>query len=101
MRAQLRLYTINRGEMDAFLKHFQEEILPAHQKAGFPVVATFVNRPQNEFIWLRSYTDEADRDTKQKAFQQACAEAGIKLGLNVAKMEIREVETAFAVAVTA
>jgi hypothetical protein len=96
MLAQIRLYTINRGEMDAFLENFQKVVLPLHEKVGMPVVATFVNRPQNEFIWVRTFTDAADRDAKQKAFQDARAAAGIELGGNVAKMEIRDVETAFA-----
>jgi hypothetical protein len=95
MLAQIRLYTINRGEMDAFLKNFQEVVRPLHEKVGLPIVATFVNRPQNEFIWVRTFTDEADRDAKQKAFQDARAAAGVELGANVAKMEIREAETAF------
>jgi hypothetical protein len=92
MPAQIRIYTINKGEMDAFLKHFHDEVKPAHDKAAYPIVAAYVNRPQNEFVWIRTYTDEADRDAKGKAFQDACKSAGIRLGLNVAKMEIREVE---------
>lgn len=95
MIAQIRMYTINRGEMDAFLAHFQKEVLPLHEKVGMPVVSTYVNRPQNEFIWVRTFTDDADRDAKQKAFQDARAAAGVQLGLNVAKMEIREAEPAF------
>jgi hypothetical protein len=54
-----------------------------------------VNRPQNEFIWVRTYTDKADVEAKTKAFQAEVARAGIKLGVNVAKMEVREVEMAF------
>jgi hypothetical protein len=92
MQAQIRIYTINRGEMDAFLKHFTEETMPIHEKVGWPIIATFVNRPQNEFIWVRTYADEADRDAKAKAFQDAVREAGITLGGSVAKMEVREVE---------
>jgi hypothetical protein len=92
---QLRIYTINRGAMDDFLKHFHDETLPLHEKVGMPVVSTYVNRPQNEFIWVRSFADEADRDAKQAAFQQAARDAGIVLGGNVAKMEIRETEPAF------
>lgn len=95
MPAQIRMYTINKGQMDAFLKHFKEEVMPAHQKVGYPIVATYVNRPQNEFIWIRSYEDEADRDAKGKAFQEACKSAGVTLGSNVAKMEIRDVDSAF------
>ncbi len=95
MLAQIRIYTINRGEMDAFLAHFRDEVMPAHEKVGLPIVSTFVNRPQNEFIWVRTFTDEADRDAKTKAFREATAAAGIQLGLNVAKMEVRDAELAF------
>ena len=96
MIAQIRIYTINRGQMDDFLKHFHDETLPLHEKVGMPVVATWVNRPQNEFIWVRTFADEADRDAKQKAFQEAARAAGVVLGGSVAKMEIRETEPAFA-----
>ncbi len=96
MLSQIRIYTINKGEMDAFLKHFKEEIMGVHQRIDVPIVGAWVNRAQNEFIWIRSYKDKADLEAKGKAFQAAVAAAGIKLGANVAKMEVREVETAFA-----
>ena len=96
MLSQIRIYTINKGEMDAFLKHFKEEIIGVHERIGVPIVGSWVNRPQNEFIWVRSYKDKADLEEKGKAFQAEVAKAGIKLGGNVAKMEVREVEAAFA-----
>ncbi len=92
MQAQIRIYTINKGELDAFINHFTTETMPIHDQIGWPVIATFVNRPQNEFIWIRTYEDEADRDAKAAAFQAAVKAAGITLGTNVAKMEIREVD---------
>ena len=95
MMSQIRIYTINKGEMDAFLKHFKEEIVMLHERIGVPIVGTWVNRSQNEFIWVRTYADKADMETKTKAFQAEVAKAGIKLGANVAKMEVREVEAAF------
>jgi hypothetical protein len=82
--------------MDAFLKHFKEEIMGVHERIGVPIVGTWVNRPQNEFIWVRTYKDKADLEAKGKAFQAEIKAAGIKLGENVAKMEVRDVETAFA-----
>ncbi len=96
MLSQIRIYTINKGQMDAFLKHFKDEIVGVHEKIGVPIIGTFVNRPQNEFIWIRTYKDEAEREAKGKAFQAEIKAAGIKLGDNVAKMEVRDVETAFA-----
>ena len=92
MQAQIRIYTINKGELDKFIEHFTTETMPIHEQIGWPVIATFVNRPQNEFIWIRTFENEADRDAKAAAFQAAVKAAGITLGTNVAKMEIREVE---------
>ena len=95
MLAQIRIYTINRGEMDAFIKRFEERVIPTHQKAGWPIVSTWVNRSQNEFIWIRTYTDAADLEAKAKALQEARAAVNIDLGelsSNVAKTEVREVE---------
>ena len=95
MQAQVRIYTINRGQLDAFLTHFREETMPLHEKVGWPIVATWVNRPQNEFIWIRTYEGAEDLEAKTKAFREAAAAQGVQLGGNVAKMEVREVEMAF------
>ena len=72
----------------------KEETKPIHDKVGWPVVASWVNRPQNEFIWIRTYEDAADLEAKTKAFRKEVEAAGITLGTNVAKMEVREVEMA-------
>ena len=75
MISQIRIYTINKGEMDNFLKHFKEDIMTLHQKIGVPIVGTWVNRPQNEFIWVRTYKDKAELEAKSKEFQAAVAAA--------------------------
>ena len=77
MISQIRIYTINKGEMDNFLKHFKDDIIPLHEKIGVPIVGTWVNRPQNEFIWVRNYKDKADVEAKTKEFQAAVAAAGV------------------------
>ena len=40
MQAQIRIYTINKGELDNFIKHSKEETKPIHDKVGWPVVAS-------------------------------------------------------------
>jgi hypothetical protein len=94
MQAQIRIYTINRGEMDAFLDHFEKDVKRLHKEVGWDIVSTWVNKPQNEFIWVRTYNDADDLAAKTKAFQEKRAELNVTLGGNVAKMEIREVESA-------
>jgi hypothetical protein len=95
MPAQVRIYTINRGEMEAFLKHFEANVIPLHERVGWPIVASWVNTEQNEFIWIRTHVDAQDLEAKTKAFQEQRAALGIELGQRVAKMEIREVVPAF------
>jgi len=94
MQAQIRMYTINKGELETFIKHFTEETKPLHDKIGWPVVASWVHRRQNEFIWIRTHEDAADLEVKTKAFRREVEAAGITLGTSVAKMEVREVELA-------
>ena len=94
MRARIRIYTINKGKLGNFIKHFNEETKPIHDKVGWPVVAAWVHRPQNEFIWIRTHKDAADLEAKTKTFRAAVAAAGITLGTSVAKMEVRDVEMA-------
>ena len=95
MISQIRIYTINKGQMDAFLEHFRNETMPLHEKVGIPIVGTWVNRPQNEFVWVRTFADAEERDAKIAAFQQAARDAGVQLGGSVAKMEVRDAEPAF------
>src|SRR5580765_4814187 len=64
----VRIYTINKGEMDNFLKYLKEDIVPLHEKIGVPIVGTWVNRPQSEFIWVRTYKDKAEMEAKNKEF---------------------------------
>ena len=61
-----------------------------------PIIGAWVNRPQNEFISVRTYRDKAEMEAKTKEFQAAVAATGIKLGGNVAKMKVREAESALA-----
>ena len=95
MISQIRIYTIDKGEMDNFIQHFKAEIMVLHEKIGVPSVGTWVNRPQNEFIRIRTCKDKTEMEAKGKEFQAAGA-AAVKLGANVAKMEVREAGSAFA-----
>lgn len=53
-----------------------------------------MDRPQSEFIFVR--TMQTKRwEQRTKFFKAAVAAAGVKLGGNVAKMEVREAESGF------
>src|SRR5207249_2553367 len=59
MMTQVRIYTINRGMLDSWIRHFNDNIVPTSARYGVHVVGAWVNRSQNEFIWVRTVQDEA------------------------------------------
>ena len=94
MVSQLRIYTINSGMMDSWLKLFEEEIRPIHQGLGIPVEATWVNADRTEFLWVRSFDSVEDIPKMEAAY---FASDGRKaLGdippSHIAKMEVRVIE---------
>jgi len=92
MILELRTYTVNKDSMDSFLEHFEKISIPLHAAVGIKIEATYVNRPQNEFIWIRSFENEEDRAAKTKAFMEERANRNLQLGQNVAKMEHKTME---------
>ena len=69
MVSQLRIYTINRGMMDSWLKLFEEQIRPIHQKMGMPVERTWVNADRTEFVWVRSFQNAEEIPEKEAAYR--------------------------------
>lgn len=68
MIAQLRIYTINNGQMDDWLKVFKEEISPIVEKHGMGIDGAWVDAESERFIWIRTFEDEADIERKEAAF---------------------------------
>lgn len=94
MVSQLRIYTINKGMMDSWLKVFEERIRPLHEAKGIPIGPTWVNAARTEFIWVRSFED-ADVIAEKEAEYYGSPERkamGDLPGTHIAKTEVRLVE---------
>ena len=68
MIGQLRIYTINAGMMDSWLKLFKEEIVPRVKEAGMGIQTAWVNQERTQFIWIRTYDSIEDIEVKEAAF---------------------------------
>jgi hypothetical protein len=90
MVTQVRIYTINRGMLDSWIKQFNEKIVPTSAKYGVNVIGAWVNRPQNEFIWVRTF----ESDDKLKVYESSPERAAYigDNGKHIAKIEVRTVE---------
>ena len=90
MITEVRIYTINRGMMDSWVDIFNEKIVPTSASYGVSVLSAWINRSQNEFIWIRQYqTEEAlkvyETSTERAAYQGQTSP-------HIAKIEVRTVE---------
>ena len=94
MVSQLRIYTINGGMMDSWVKLFNEHLKPNHEKHGIPIEAAWVNLDQTEFIWVRSF-DSVDQIKVKEAEYYSSPERlalGDQPSQHIAKTEVRVVE---------
>ena len=87
---EVRLYTINRGMMDSWVSVFKEKIMPTSAQYGVRIHAAWVHRPQNEFVWVRSYDSAEALETYNTSPERAAYSQ--QTGSHVAKIEVREVE---------
>ena len=98
MIAQVRIYTINKGMMEEWIKLFNEKLVPIHAKVGINIVGAWVNRSQNEFIWIRTFEDEQEAEEKNRAYLQHPDRRALGNSVQAyeAKTEVRTVEDVFA-----
>ena len=68
MISQLRIYTVNKGMTDQWVKHFTEVLVPMQEKHGIKIGGMWVNEDKNQFIWTRSFADAEDVTAKEAAF---------------------------------
>jgi antibiotic biosynthesis monooxygenase (ABM) superfamily enzyme len=90
MVTQVRIYTVNDGMLDSWVKHFNDNIVPTSAKYGVRVLNAWVDRTQHEFIWVRTF----DNEEALKRYEDS-PERAAYLAINrqhLAKTEFRNVE---------
>jgi NIPSNAP len=76
MITQLRVYTINKGRLDDFVKAWTAGVYPLRLKMGFRIDGAWVNRKRNEFIWLLRH-DGDDWEALEKAYYASPERAAV------------------------
>ncbi len=67
MRTQLRIFTINKGRLDDFVRAWKAGVYPLRLKHGYRIDGAWVIRDRNEFVWLLSH-DGDDWDALEAAY---------------------------------
>ena len=68
MAAQLRLYTINRGQLAQFAEEWREMIRPLRLELGFQIGGAWLVEETNQFVWLLSYSGPESWETQDAAY---------------------------------
>jgi hypothetical protein len=92
MITQVRIYTINRGMMDSWIEVWNTNVVPTSARFGVRVLAAWVNRAQNEFIWVREFETEETLKTYETSPERAVYSP--ELAKHIAKTEVGTVENA-------
>lgn len=71
MITQLRIYTINRGALQAFAGEWQAQIKPLRVKLGFQVLGAWTVEATNQFVWLLAYDGPQAWEAVDAAYFQA------------------------------
>lgn len=92
MVGQLRIYKINDGQMEAWLKHF-DSLIPIMAKAQITVQGSRVGPEENSFGWIRTFDDD-DLEAGEAGFYGSAEWEAVKkkTGSYVASGDITVIE---------
>ncbi len=65
---QIRIYTINHGKMDEFVRVWRDGVAPIRRKIGFEILGAWTIKETNQFIWLISYDGPEDWAVKDREY---------------------------------
>ena len=67
-KCQLRVFTIDRGKLEAFTTAWRAGVYPLRRKHGFTVPVAWAIPETNQFVWLLCYAGPEDWEAKDKAY---------------------------------
>jgi len=76
MTTQLRIFTINRGKMDEFVRAWKAGVYPLRLKRGYRIDGAWVVKERNEFVWLLSH-DGDDWEALETAYYASAERAAV------------------------
>jgi len=76
MVTELRIYTINKGRLDDFVRAWTAGVYPLRLKKGYRIEGAWIIRERNEFIWVLSL-DGGDWEAQERAYYASPERAAV------------------------
>ncbi len=68
MATQLRIYTLNRGALDQFVREWRDTIAPLRLLMGFRIPGAWAVKETNQFVWLLAYEGPELWEARDRAY---------------------------------
>jgi quinol monooxygenase YgiN len=69
---ELRRYKIRPGQMNAWIRVFEDEILPFQTEKGMTILGSFQGEDDPEtWVWIRRFESEAEKERLYKAVYES------------------------------
>ncbi len=69
---ELRMYHIQPGQRDAYVKRFEEEVIASQVAKGVVIVGSFVGlQDEDQFVWIRRFDSEEERERLYQAVYES------------------------------
>ena len=69
MLFELRIYRTRPGQRAAWVKFYEEEVIPAQTACGIVIVGSFVDeQDEDQFVWMPRFDSEEERVRLYAAF---------------------------------
>ncbi len=65
---QVRIYTVNHGKMDEFVKVWLQGVAPIRKQIGFTIENAFIIRETNQFVWIIGYDGPEEWAVKDREY---------------------------------
>jgi len=75
--SQLRVYTIDEGRLDDFVRGWLEGVRPLRLKHGFTIEGAWVIPEQSRFIWILTYDGPGSFEERDAAYYNSLERAAI------------------------
>lgn len=71
MPKQLRIYTINKHQLETFAEEWQRQLKPLRESLGFSIPSAYLNKETNQFIWILSYNGNQNWNELDQRYHQS------------------------------
>jgi len=68
VKTQLRIYTINKGQLEQFALEWSQKLKPLREKIGFRVLGAWTVADTNQFIWIMALDDVQNWESLDAAY---------------------------------